>query len=64
MMNVLISWWKFFHNVYVYQITMVYTLNILQFVNYTSIKLWEEDYRAIKIMKGTSKVIFLHPFVS
>lgn len=32
--------WEFFYNVYVYQITTMYTINILQFllVSYTSIK--------------------------
>ena len=36
-------WGDSSHNIYVYQIITLYTLNILQFISYTSIKLKIKD---------------------
>lgn len=40
---------KFFHNVYLYQIIMVYTLNILKFCQDTSVKQKKKKAARVKI---------------
>lgn len=61
-MGVLINSGESFYNIYVYQIIM-YILNSLEFINYTSVKLEKSKSKHLKMVKGNEKFghLNLHP---